>query len=181
MTTFSGLRELFILRHAKSDHNHTNLVDFERPLSDRGRADALKMGQWMNNQALIPDNIIVSPSKRTLQTLKRIRLCIDKTQQIPCRTIDRIYEATLTDLLDILSQIIPEQGHKILLIGHNPGLAQLLGYLTNQSPTEEINDDAVLFPTTALAHVVLPMDWSNLTAGCGKLINLWQAKHLPTE
>lgn len=180
MASHTGLRELFILRHAKSDHDQPDLQDFDRPLSERGRADAMKMGKWMQSQQLIPDCILTSPSKRTVQTIKRIKQCIDKEQLIPCELTDSIYEAELTDLLQLLAQVQPEKSDKLLIVGHNPGLENLLSYLTDKLCVDA--DSCVkLFPTCSLAHVVLPTDWSDLSPGCGRLINLWQVKNLPED
>lgn len=178
MSSHTGLRELFLLRHAKSDYRQANVSDFDRPLSKRGREDALKMGQWMQANALIPDLILASASQRTIQTLKRVKLSIDKAHQIPCTPTPELYLADMISLLTQLSQITPNDGQKVLIVGHNPGLEQLLNYLTNQLCVSA-NSCVTLFPTCSLAHLVLPADWSQLAAGCGKQLNLWQVKQLP--
>lgn len=170
----SPLRELLILRHAKSDHSDPSLADFDRPLSERGREDALKMGAWILHQQLTPDYVLSSPARRTMQTLRRVSTHFNEESNVSCVTDERIYEADLTTLLSVLGQA-PES-KRLLLIGHNPGLESLLTYLTSESLTDT---QIKLFPTCALAHFVLPTNWQNLEAGCGKLINLWHVKTLP--
>jgi phosphohistidine phosphatase len=174
MTSHNGLRELLILRHAKSDHSDMTLADFERPLSDRGREDAHKIGQWIAQQQLYPKLIVTSPAKRTLQTIRRARNYFDQDNQIHCIENINVYESSYETLLSVLAQIPTVE--RTLLVGHNPGLEMLLTYLTQ---VDHLQQEVKLFPTCALAHLVLPSDWSQLSMGCAKLINLWQVKTLP--
>jgi phosphohistidine phosphatase len=174
MSANTGLRELLILRHAKSDHSDSTLVDFERPLSERGREDAHKIGQWIAQQQLNPDLIVTSPAKRTLQTIRRARTHFDNDHQIHCIEHQDVYESSHDTLLTVLAQT--PQARRTLLVGHNPGLESLLTYLTEDA---RLQQEVKLFPTCALAQLVLPADWTKLTQGCAKLINLWQVKALP--
>lgn len=175
MSSSSPLRELLILRHAKSDHGDPTLADFDRPLSERGKEDAHKMGRWMVQQKLFPDHIVTSPSRRTLQTLKRARSYFDAEGLIHCDVQTALYEASLTTLLDLLANI-PDSAKRTLVVGHNPSLELALTYLTNETRTES---EVKLFPTCALAHFIMPADWRNLVMGSGKLVHLWHVKTLP--
>lgn len=175
MTNTQKLRELLILRHAKSDHSNPELTDFERPLNERGREDAHTIGAWIAQQNLTPDCIFCSSSKRTQQTLKRAQSHFDKENQIATYFREDLYEAELSQLLSALRQTSAEC-HRLLVVGHNPGLETLLTYLI---PSVSPNEQVKLFPTSSLAHVILPADWQSLTAGCGKLLNLWYVKQLP--
>ncbi|MBP7900502.1 MAG: histidine phosphatase family protein [Gammaproteobacteria bacterium] len=174
MNATTGLRELLILRHAKSDHSDPTLADFDRPLSERGREDAHKIGHWITQQQLLPDVIVTSPSKRTLQTIRRARSHFDSDHTIHCIEHQDVYESDSNTLLSVLSQL--PVASRILLVGHNPGLETLLTYLTEDP---RLQQEVKLFPTCALAQLVLPADWSQLSPGCAKLINLWQVKALP--
>ncbi len=177
MDTSAVLRELLILRHTKSDRSDLSLADFDRPLSERGREDAHTMGRWLHKQHLIPNYILTSPAKRTLQTIKRAKNHFDPDNTITCLHQPNLYEATLDDLLNVLAEI-PTHYERVLIVGHNPSLEQLLTYLAPE--TTSLND-VKLFPTGALAQLILPSDWQHLRAGCGKLINLWRVKNLPTQ
>jgi phosphohistidine phosphatase len=173
----SALRELLLLRHAKSDHSNLSLPDFDRPLNERGREDAHTIGRWIVQQQLHPDFILCSPSKRTLQTLKRAQTHFDANNQIPCVTDKNIYQASLEALLTALANVFA-QYQRVLLVGHNPGLESLITYLT---PTDKDDDSVKLFPTSALAHLIMPTNWQSLSAGSAKLVNLWRVKQLPSS
>ena len=162
----SKLRELILLRHAKSDWQQTELADIDRPLSSKGKKTATKMGKWIKNQALLPDLILVSPAVRTQQTLKRV------CNECPANAIvvPELYMADLTALKTILAQAPTAQ--RVMLIGHNPGLERLFNYLCNQPLEQEIN----LFPTAALAHFIMPNNWSSLEAGDGRLAQFVRPK-----
>lgn len=153
------LRELMLLRHAKSDWKQSDVQDLERPISDKGKKNALKMGKWLKAQSLLPDLILVSPAKRAQQTLRRI------CSECPATaiTVDSLYLADLETLLEILSEA--PNAERVMIIGHNPGLERLYRFLHN----EPENDAIHLFPTASLAHFILPNDWSHLEAGDGKL------------
>ena len=71
------MKTLFILRHAKSSWDNSALTDFERPLNERGRRDAPRMGRLMRERALRPDVILCSPAERTRQTAALARLALD--------------------------------------------------------------------------------------------------------
>ena len=78
------MRQLLILRHAKSSHKNEKLDDYDRPLSRRGRLDSKRIGDWLNEKELYPDCILSSPAKRARQTAVRIckRIGFDKAQII---------------------------------------------------------------------------------------------------
>lgn len=180
ISTTAPLRELLLLRHAKSDRSDPTWLDFDRPLADRGREDAHTIGNWILDQRLIPDHIITSPSKRTLQTLKRVRTHFDADNLVSCAHDPRIYEAPMEQLLLSLADA-PNDTKRVLLVGHNPGLEALMSYLSGQSTGSDNSiQDVKRFPTSALAHFIMPADWRNLSKGCAKLVNLWHVKALPT-
>lgn len=153
------LRELMLLRHAKSDWKDEDLADIDRPLSGRGKKNACKLGVWLNEHNLMPDLILVSPALRTQQTLKR--LCNECN--VSTITVDSLYLAELDDLLQVLADA--PNAERIMLIGHNPGLESLLNYLTNRNEEPETR----LFPTCSMAHIILPAEWQNIEVGSGHL------------
>jgi phosphohistidine phosphatase len=149
-------KELLLLRHGKSDWN-TDTTDFYRPLNKRGKRNAQQMGEWLDEQKLTPNLIISSPAKRALTTAEIVcvamGLSVDSIQ-----TEKSIYEASLSDLRQVLSQI-PDSVQRLLLVGHNPGFEYLLSYL---APTIPIPDDGKLMPTATLAFLQLDSQWSSL-------------------
>ena len=170
------LRELILLRHAKSEWKQSELTDIERPLSDRGKKNATKMGRWLKEQTLIPDLILVSPAQRAQQTLRRI--CSEFSANAV--TIDALYLADLPTLLHTLSET--PSAERVMIIGHNPGLESLFNFLnheTSQNTAEVTNTETItLFPTCSLAHFILPQSWNTLEKGDGKLLQFIRSKDL---
>ncbi|MDX1606771.1 MAG: histidine phosphatase family protein, partial [Candidatus Competibacterales bacterium] len=160
-------RELLIMRHAKSAWETGAASDFERPLATRGRQAAPRTGQWLRENDLVPDHIVSSPARRARQTAERVcpELGIDSSSV----TWDpRIYEATAPTLLQVLADC-PAEARRVLLIGHNPGLENLLLYLCPETP---VPDSGKILPTAAVARVALPDDWQELESGTGEMLDL---------
>jgi phosphohistidine phosphatase len=156
------LRELLIIRHAKSDWSGVSLQDKERPLAEKGKKQACKMGYWLANNDLIPDLILVSPTTRTQQTLSRL---IRHWPQKPHIIEDELlYNASKEALIECLKSL-PSSAHRVALLGHNPGLEALLAWLSGQPDTARLT-------TCAIAQLILPEDWSELEAGTAKLIQV---------
>ena len=168
-------RQLLILRHAKSDWETSALTDYDRPLASRGKRDAPRIGAWLRRQGLVPDHIVSSPAKRARQTAKRVA----KVVGLPKESIawdDDVYAASAGNLLGALSRC-PGKAHRVLLVGHNPGLEDLLRYLCGNSV--QTPPDGKLLPTAALAHLEMPKDWRHLAPGCAKLLVLTRPTDLP--
>jgi len=167
------LRELMLLRHSKSEWKNSELADIDRPLSDRGKKNASKMGRWLKENTLIPDLILVSPAKRAQQTLRQV--CSDFS--VNSITVDALYLADLNTLLKTLSEA--PSAERIMIIGHNPGLEMLFAFLNHEdSQHSESSDRVTLFPTTSLAHFILPQFWHTLEKGDGKLIQFIRPKDI---
>ena len=153
-------KELLILRHGKSDWN-TDTTDFYRPLHKRGKQNAQRMGEWLDEQKLVPDLIISSPAIRALTTAEIVCVALE----LPAHTIQTekcIYEASLSDLRKVLLHI-PDSVQRLLLVGHNPGFESLLSYLVPDIP---MPDDGKLMPTATLAYLQLDHQWSSLKGNC---------------
>lgn len=163
------LRELMLLRHAKSDWKEPDLPDMERPISDKGKKSACKISNWLTQNNVLPDLVWVSPAKRAQQTLKRLNLPKD----VPVETQELLYLADTAQLKSLLSNI-PEQFERVMLIGHNPGFEKLMRQLM---ASDELNKPE-LFPTATLAHFILPTQWQNLSTGDAKLINFIRPKDI---
>ena len=97
------------------------------------------------------------------------------TSARPWSGTQAIYEAASADLLGLLARL-PANAKTVLLVGHNPGLEELLVYLVGDDVGEL--DDGKLLPTAALARLEMPDDWSDLTPGCAQLVNITLPKTL---
>ncbi len=138
--------QLIIMRHAKSNWSEENKSDFDRPLAMRGRKAAKKMAIWLKHQYRI-DRILCSPALRAKQTCRLITDQIDLPQHSVIWE-PAIYEASINQLISVINTY-GEGIDTLLLIGHNPGLDQLLYYLSQDPPP--INDNGKLLTTSAVA------------------------------
>ena len=164
--------ELLLLRHGKSDWS-VDAGDKQRPLKKRGRKNAYRMGQWMTESRLVPDEIISSPATRALATAQQV--C--DAMGFPLQRVSedsRIYEGDLDDLLQVLNDI-PENVHRVLLIGHNPGLELLLIHLCS---VINIPDDGKLLPTASLACLAIEYAWSEVSFDAATLMSITRPKSL---
>jgi phosphohistidine phosphatase len=146
------------MRHAKSSWGDGSLADFERPLNERGLKAAPLVGRFMRKQKLRPDLVVCSPAERARQTAKLVAEAAGLAA--PLRYDERIYEATSARLFEVFSQIEDDAG-EAMLVGHNPGLEELLERLTGESRR---------MPTAALARVALDVEkWSRVRDGAGRI------------
>ena len=150
------MKELLLLRHGKSDWS-INASDFDRPLKKRGTRNAKQIGVWLSEQQLQPDLVISSPANRALSTAE-IAVSNMKLPTSSIQTDNRIYGADLDDLLLILSEI-PSTTHRVMLVGHNPDLEELVEYFI---PNIEIAPDGKLVPTTTLVYLQLDQQWDSI-------------------
>lgn len=162
---------LLILRHAKSSWEFTELSDHDRPLNNRGKRDAPRMGKKILKEGLVPHLIISSSAVRAHSTARKVA----KT----CRYEDEIlinptlYDSGYSDYLNVLKN--QEDRHDIImLVGHNPISEQLVEVLTGE---------IVTMPTCAVACISLPIrSWKQIIANTkGELLNLWRPKELELE
>jgi len=167
-------RYLLLLRHAKSAWDTGAATDFDRPLANRGERDAPNMGRWLKKQGLVPDIVISSPALRANQTSEAAcRKMGIKQKKI--NWDNRVYAAVTSELLEVL------KGYKknpktLMMVGHNPGLEDLLIYLVGQDI--QMPPDGKLMPTAAAAYVEMPDNWKDLKKGVGKLVSITRVKDI---
>lgn len=145
-----------LLRHAKSDY--PGVADHDRPLAKRGRRDAPAVGRWLGAAGYLPDTVVCSTALRARQTWE---LAADGLAAVvpgaapEVRYEPRIYEATVLGLLMLVREFDPAW-RTVLLVGHNPGMAELTAGLTDPPP-----DPPAAFPTAAVAVLGLYGDWAD--------------------
>lgn len=169
-------RELLILRHAKAERGGQG-DDFDRPLKDKGKRDAQRVGVWLAEQNLVPDQVISSPAERALVTAEKSCKAMGLYAG-HIATDRRLYGADVKSLLDVLNEVA-EAGSRLMLVGHNPGLEDLLEYLAAGSLPAEREDK--LLPMAAIARLSMPEDWAQLSRGCAELIALTRPEGLPKK
>lgn len=162
------MKTLLLLRHAKSSWKDSELEDHERPLNKRGKRDAPRMGQLLRDEHLLPDLIISSSAKRTRRTAE---LVVEASgYRGETRLVRDCYEASASQLLACV-QSFPESAGRVLLVGHNPGLEELL---------EQFTGEYRPLSTAALAWLEIPTEnWSEINQETrAELKHLWQPREL---
>jgi phosphohistidine phosphatase len=167
-------RQLLIMRHAKSDWDTDDGSDFDRPLSRRGIKDINAMAIWLENNHLLPDKIVSSPARRAKQTTS---LLIKDAKLDKHLTVwdDKIYEAGLGDLLTVIDNH-SEDVRRLLIVGHNPGLDNLVMYLAKNHP--EFTSSGKLMTTAAIAVMDYGDGVISTEDGSAVLIDLMRPKEL---
>jgi phosphohistidine phosphatase len=173
------VRQLLLMRHAKSSWDDAKLPDHDRPLSERGRRSALAMRQAMRDLGLAPDVVLVSPAARTLATVA----ALEPWEDTPLtETVETLYLADPTKLLAVLHGVA-ETARSVLLVGHNPGLHELAVMLVGAHAMTQANEMtrrlAARYPTGALAEFAIAGPWSSLGEGGGRLLRFLLPRDLP--
>lgn len=160
------MRRLMLLRHAKSDRP-AGLDDHERPLAKRGRRDSASMGRYMAAAGLQPDLAIVSTARRTQETWELARPAFEA--EIARQDERRIYDASVGSILDVIHELDPRV-HALLLVGHNPGLHDLILKLIGTVSKSDLARLEQKFPTAGLVVIDFDIDlWSQASMTHGRL------------
>ena len=173
------MRQLLLLRHAKSSWDDKELPDHERPLNLRGRLAAQAMREAMENLGLAPDLVLVSTAVRTRQTLEALEPWSDTPLVEP---VERLYDAPAAVLLDVLHGV-KETVRSVLLIAHNPGLHELAMSLVGAHVRTFADSDmrrlAEGYPSGALAEFTVPGAWGALDTAGARLVRFLCPRDLP--
>ncbi|MGZ8216470.1 SixA phosphatase family protein [Methylomagnum sp.] len=154
------MKNLVIIRHAKSSWDDPTTADIDRPLNKRGKRDAPFMGSLLKFRGLPPDHIISSPAKRALKTARLIAAEVGyDPEAIDIR--DRIYMASVPTLVELV-QGLDDAWERVYLFGHNPDLTDLVNRLAGETIAN--------VPTCGVASIEFEVDsWSHIMAGAGRL------------
>lgn len=151
------MKKLLLVRHAKATHE-TGFVDFERPLKPSGLQDAAIMAGRLKEASHVPQLLVASPALRTLSTAN----VLSQHLEVPAaEEILGIYDAGQNQLVDIINGL-NDAYNFIGLVGHNPGIGQVLYYLTGE--TRDV-------PPGAVAVIEFDAEsWTTTGADTGKLV-----------
>jgi phosphohistidine phosphatase len=162
------MKTLLLLRHAKSDWSDSQLSDHDRPLNARGQRDAPRMGCLVRDHDLVPDLIVSSTAVRAATTAR----CVAENCAYPGEVMlePELYAAPPQEYLNCLQQISDDYT-VVMVVGHNPGLEDLLEVVTGSYQK---------MPTAALAHITFDiLHWCDIGNGAsGQLISFWRPKDL---
>ena len=159
------MRRLMLLRHAKSAHPAGG-SDIDRPLAPRGREAAPRIGAYLRDEGLFPDLVLVSSARRTRETWDLVRPALG---DVAARLEPRIYEAPADRLLAVVREVEPDV-RALLMIGHNPGFADLARWLVGDGDRHASTRLSRKYPTAGLAVIDFPVDsWARVDGRAGRL------------
>jgi phosphohistidine phosphatase len=174
------MKTLILLRHAKSGYDDPLLRDFDRPLNDRGRRAAMRVGQWLGaaiRRGEMPDPALVfaSPAVRVRQTIEGLEAGMNR----PLAPVyeQRIYLSSSATLVELVAGFSDEH-QSAMLVGHNPGLEDLLLELV--PPGGALRAEAELkYPTATLARLDIAIDrWAQIDGGRAELTKFVRPRDL---
>lgn len=157
----SGQKRLILTRHAKSSWDDPATADHDRPLNKRGRVAALELGEWLDSRGYEPDEVLCSTARRTRETWAHV-------QAAPLQTLPHVRympELYMAEPEQMLAALRSATGDSVMMIGHNPGIAEFARMLPMTPPT---HPDFRRYPTAATLIVdFLIDDWNEISPGTG--------------
>jgi len=162
------LKNIIIVRHAKSSWSDFSLSDFNRPLDKRGIHDAPFMAQKLKELGYKPDHIFTSDAVRAKTTAQSFQLLFD----VPMTEVHSLYHGDPEDYLDVLRELDNDLG-TVALFGHNPGITYIANLIlpgvTENIPTcgiiiakfESQSWDAVNWKELHLQKILVPKEIFN--------------------
>jgi phosphohistidine phosphatase len=165
--TPAGHRRLILTRHAKSAWDDPAVDDHERTLNPRGRRAALELGEWLHSRGYEPDEVLCSTATRTRETWATVAAApLEVTPKVSY--LDALYHASPDVMLKYLSRAT---GDCIMLIGHNPGIAEFAARLCARPP---VDPRFQRYPTGATLVVDFQIDsWSDVRTGSGSTLDFF--------
>lgn len=162
------MKQLLILRHAKSSWSNAFLADHDRPLNSRGRRDAPRMGQLLLDAELEPDLVLCSSAERARATAEAAAEACGHTD--PLVVTGDLYHAGPQRIVEVIAERAGD-ANRVLVVGHNPGMEELV---------ERFGRTYQRMPTAALAHIELQLsDWSELTlTTSARVVGIWRPREL---
>ena len=171
------MKTLGLFRHAKSGWADPRARDFDRPLSERGERGAALMGKHIRDFGQPFDRVIASPAVRVAETIELASKAFGRC--FPVEWDRRIYLASSATLIDLLRGVEGDPA-AVLMVGHNPGLEDMIFDLVPDDGTSPLRDEVeIKFPTATFA--ILQMDiasWSDLADGGARLTHMMRPRDL---
>ncbi|WP_433875954.1 SixA phosphatase family protein [Sinomonas atrocyanea] len=154
------LKRLVVLRHSKAAWP-VGVADADRPLAERGHADAPEAGKWLLRHHIVPDFILCSVALRTRQTCTWV--CEELGDKAPTPKLESgLYAASAARMLAVVNHV-PETVRTLLVVSHMPGVQDLVLRLASRDSEHEAYMDAAShFPTTGLAVLETETPWAEL-------------------
>ncbi len=172
------MRHLLLLRHAKAVVSSPD-GDFARALAPRGRAQAEQFGRWLATQSFMPQLAMSSPAARAAETTD---LVLAGLSAKPARVDERALYMADAEAILAFARAADAHVHSAMIVGHNPGLAELAFVLTGKGDSRARRVMAEKFPTCACAVLSFAGDaWGSLAPGVCRLEALTTPKSTQTS
>lgn len=168
------MKKLMLLRHAKSDWSDAVTPDVKRSLNQRGVLAATAIGKEIGAQGLTFDAVIASPATRVVETLEEVAKAYGRPMSPSFD--ERVYLASTETLLELV-RATSDEVETLLVVGHNPGLENLLHRLT--ASKSKAGSETMPYPTAGLAEISLPIEhWSDAGEVPGTLVQFIRPSRL---
>jgi len=165
-------KRLILTRHTKSSWDDPMTPDHDRPLNQRGRSAATDLGQWLVSRGHLPDEVLCSDAVRTRETWDGISPALAETPPLTLKPA--LYHAGPDVMLAVLRHA---KGDCVMMIGHNPGIAEFAGRIVAQPPH---HPGFRHYPTGATLVASFEIDdWSELSFGMGAVRDFIVPRELP--
>ena len=158
------MKTVYLIRHAKSSWEDESLSDFDRPLNERGKTDAPRMGKRLKERNLTPDLLLSSPAKRAFSTAKRIAEVLGYAKE-KIKTDQTLYHADEDEILGVIRSV-SDKNNCIFLFGHNPGLTDFVNAMNNDR--KRFIDNVPTCGVVAFAFDIT--SWKLIDFGKGELL-----------
>lgn len=174
------MKRLLLLRHAKTEPASPEIEDHERELLERGRMDAPAIGAYLAAKKYLPDLVLSSTARRTVETVELVAERLPRKQHIDY--VDQLYLVGWRSILALV-RAVREPVATLLVVGHNPGMEQLATALSRQPVKRKERDHFDLieekFPTCALAVLDFNVArWRDVAPGRGELTDFVRPRDL---
>lgn len=173
------MKTLTLLRHAKSGWDDPVARDFDRPLNPKGRRAAQLVGRHLKSEGLAFDRVLASPAQRVVETIAEI----EAGYGAPLSPVwdKRAYLASAATLLDLVRETAPDVA-RLLVIGHNPGLEDLVLLLAPDQPGALRDSVEEKYPTASVAELTFDVaDWPALAPGGATLTRFVRPRDLDSS
>jgi phosphohistidine phosphatase len=163
----AGHRRLILTRHAKSAWDDPTMSDHDRPLNRRGRRSALELGEWLHSRGYEPDEVLCSTAARTRETWAIAAMApLEVTPRL--MFVEALYHASPDVMMRALQRAT---GDTVLMIGHNPGIAEFARLLAARAPN---HPEFGRYPTAATTVFDFQIaQWPDLKFGAGSVLDFF--------
>ncbi len=158
------MKRLILIRHAKSSWSSGAADDQSRPLNDRGRAAAVRVGNWLKGEGYVPDQVLSSNATRCAQTWEGIATALEASPDV---SFDgALY---LAGPQAMLSALQAATGNTVMMLGHMPGIGEFARGLRRDPPPA--HDAFRKYPSGAATVLDFKAEsWADVQMGMGKFI-----------